>query len=59
MDTGVQKAVAGLNAECLDNCTLNIDGSRESKKPGIQKAILVWVLEIPARLTVRAIIRRG
>ncbi len=46
MDKAVAEVVAWLKAECPDNCVLNVAGTRESKKPGIQKEALVWVLEI-------------
>lgn len=42
----VKECVEWLNECCLDNLVLNAAGTRESKKPGIQKAALVWVLEI-------------
>lgn len=46
MDAEVQKAVEWLKASCPDDCTLNVAGTRESKKPGIQKATLVYILQI-------------
>lgn len=46
MDTEVQKAMEWLKTECPDACTLNVAGTRESKKLGIQKATLVYVLQI-------------
>ena len=45
-DKEVQKTVEWLKVSCPDDCTLSIAGTREFKKPGIQKATLVWVLEI-------------
>lgn len=49
MDKVVVDVVAWLKADCPDNCVLNVAGSRESKKPGIQKETLGWVLEIVGR----------
>lgn len=46
MDSEVKEYVEWLQASCPDNCVLNVAGTRESKKPGIQMAALVWVLEI-------------
>ena len=46
MDMEVQETVAWLKDTCPDNCVLNVAGTRESKKPGIQKATLIYVLEI-------------
>ena len=46
MDAEVQETVAWLKEACPDNCVLNVAGTRESKKPGIQKAALVYVLDI-------------
>ena len=58
MDTEVGKAMTWIKDSCPDNCVLNVTGTRESKKPGIQKATLVWVLEISGRTRGSAIIRR-
>lgn len=46
MDAEVKETVEWLKESVPDGCTLNIAGTRESKKPDIQKAALVWVLEI-------------
>ena len=46
MDTEVQKAMEWLKNSCPDDCTLNVAGTRESKKLGIQKATLIYVLQI-------------
>jgi hypothetical protein len=46
MDEEVQKVLEWLNESCPDGCTLNVAGARESKNSGIQKATLVWMLEI-------------
>jgi hypothetical protein len=46
MDTEVEACVEWLKGCCPDNCVLNVAGTRESKEPGIQKAALVWVLQI-------------
>ncbi len=46
MDTEVQKAMEWLKDSCPDGCILNLAGIWDSKKPGIQKASLVWSLEV-------------
>ena len=46
MDSEVRECVEWMKEACPDNCVLNVAGTRESKKPGIQKAALVYVLEI-------------
>lgn len=46
MEPEVKRAMAWLEESCPDNCTLNVAGTRESKKPGIQMATLVWLLQI-------------
>ena len=46
MEAEIRRAVAWLKYDCPDGCTLNVAGSRESKRPGIQKEALLWVLEI-------------
>lgn len=46
MDTEVQRAVAWLKESCPDGCVLNVAGTRESKKPGVQKATLVYLLDV-------------
>lgn len=46
MESEVKEFVEWLNSDCPEPCTLNVAGTRESKKPGIQKEALIWVLEI-------------
>lgn len=46
MDSEVNEFVEWLKDSCPDGCTLNVAGTRESKNPGIQKAVLVWVPQI-------------
>ena len=46
MDEEVRETVAWLREACPDGCVLNVAGTRESKKPGVQKAALVYVLDI-------------
>ena len=46
MDSEVKVFVDWMKSDCHEPCTLNVAGTRESKKPGIQKAALVWVLEL-------------
>ena len=46
MESEVREFVEWLKSDCPEPCTLNVAGTRESKKPGIQKEALIWVLEI-------------
>ena len=46
MDAEAEKVMEWLKDSCPENCVLNVAGTRESKKPGIQKATLVYVLQI-------------
>ena len=46
MESEVKEFVEWLKSDSPEPCVLNVAGTRESKKPGIQKAALVWVLEI-------------
>ena len=46
MEAEMRRVAAWLKYDCPDGCVLNVAGTRESKKPGIQKETLVWVLEI-------------
>jgi hypothetical protein len=53
----IQAVVKWLQETCPDNCALNVAGSRESKAPGIQQAVMELMAEIiskannPAALT--------
>ena len=46
MDSEVKECVEWLKESCPDNLVLNVAGTRESKKPGIQKATLIYMLDI-------------
>lgn len=49
MGAEVKVFVEWLKEFVPDGCTLNVAGTWENKRSGIQKAALVWVLEILGR----------
>ena len=42
----VRAVVRWLRADCPDGCALNVAGQRESKSPGIQRAVMVRMVDI-------------
>lgn len=46
MDKVVSSFIKWLNEECPPKCVLNVAGTRESKHPGIQKTVFVWMIDI-------------
>ena len=45
-EKAVRAVVRWLRADCPDSCALNVAGQRESKAPGIQRAVMVRMVDI-------------